>query len=107
MAFLERLRETNTARYIAWTGTEEVDVLFAGVELGEEAGEVLGKIKKLERERRGWRGSRATIEDLADEMADVIIVLDRIAGAYGIDLAAATASKFNKTSEANDFPHRL
>lgn len=105
--FLQTLRVINADRYQAWAGSSEVDVLFSGVELGEEAGEVLGKIKKLERERRGWRGSRATVEDLADEIGDAIIVLDRIAGAYGIDVRKAVADKFNKTSAANDFPHRL
>lgn len=107
MTFLELLRETNTERYVAWTGSPDVDLMFCGTEFGEEAGEMLGKLKKLERERRGWRGSRATVEELADEMADVIIVMDRIASAFGIDLEAATINKFNKTSEANDFPHRL
>lgn len=105
--FLQALREINAARYAAWAGSDEVDVLFSGVELGEEAGEVLGAVKKLERERRGWRGSRVTVEDLADEIGDVIIVLDRIAGAYGIDLRQAVADKFNKTSIANDFLHRM
>lgn len=86
---------------------DAVDVLFASTELGEECGEVQGAIKKLVREERGWRGSRVTVDDLADEIGDVIIVIDRIAGAYGINLAAAIANKFNKTSAANGFHHRL
>jgi len=45
---------------------EDVSLLFRGVELGGEAGEALNVIKKLERERLGWRGSRATPEQLAD-----------------------------------------
>ena len=37
-------------------------------------------------------------QDLADELADVAIYLDIMAASEGIDLAAAIASKFNRTS---------
>ena len=56
-------------------------------------------IKKLERERYGIRGSRDTIEHLAEELADVIICVDLIAASMGIDLNAAVIQKFNATSE--------
>jgi NTP pyrophosphatase (non-canonical NTP hydrolase) len=105
--FLDRLRAVNGARYVAWTVDGVEDPLFLASEFGGEAGEVLNEVKKLVREARGWRGSRTTVDKLASEMGDAIISLDNLARGYGIDLAAAAAAKFNATSEANDFPHRL
>src|SRR5690606_32982880 len=64
-------------------------------------------IKKLERERLGIRGSRATTEMLAEELADVVICADLIAMDAGIDLDAAVAAKFNATSEKVGLPTRL
>jgi len=64
-----------------------------------EVGEACNVIKKLERERMGIRGSRATVEQLAEELADVVICADLIAMKEGIDLMASVAIKFNKTSE--------
>lgn len=55
-------------------------------------------MKKLERERLGIRGSRATVGQLAEELADVMICVDLIAMQYGIDLGAAGREKFNATS---------
>lgn len=72
---------------------------FRGNELGGEAGEAQNVIKKIERERLGLRGSRVSINDLADELADVIICADLIAMEEGIDLGKAVKRKFNATSE--------
>jgi len=47
----------------------------------------------------GIRGSRDTIEHLAEELADIIICADLIAMQAGIDLDAAVAAKFNATSK--------
>lgn len=105
--FLDHLREVNADRWAAWAGTPQVDALYASNEFGGEAGEVLNVVKKLVREDRGWRGSRSSTQALAEEIADCIICLDTIARAYGIDIADAIARKFNATSIANDFPHRI
>lgn len=80
------------------------DPMFAAVELGGEVGEALNVVKKLERERLGLAGSRATVEDLADELGDVVICCQILASKYGIDLPKATARKFNKTSRKMGFP---
>lgn len=95
------LRAANEERQRLWCagGDFEPDLAFRGVELAGEVGEALNVVKKLERERRGWRGSRATKEDLASELADVIICADLLAMSAGIDLFAAVAEKFNATSE--------
>jgi NTP pyrophosphatase (non-canonical NTP hydrolase) len=101
------LREANAARQIQWANGESVGLLFRATELGGETGEVLNVCKKLERERMGWRGSRATVEDLSDELADVVICADLLAMTVGIDLYAAVVRKFNATSEKVGLPQRL
>lgn len=100
------LREANTARQALWGGDIH-DAAFHGLELGGEAGEVLNVVKKLERERKGLAGSRATVADLAAELGDVVICCDLLAKKYGINLEQATANKFNATSEKMGFDVRL
>lgn len=89
------------------TRNNDAGIMFDAVELGGEVGELLNVVKKLEREDRGWRGSRAGINDFADKCADVLICLDKLARRRGIDLAEATIAKFNATSEKVGLPHRL
>jgi len=99
---LHDLRETTLKRQIEWTdGTmDPKDALsFRAMELGGEVGEALNIAKKLVRERNGWRGSRATVDDLADELADVVICADLVAACENIDLMAAVKRKFNATSD--------
>ena len=74
------LHKANIARGIEWEGSnEKCDLAFWGVELAGEVGEACNIIKKIERERLGMRGSRATVQDLTDELADIIICVDLIA----------------------------
>lgn len=100
------LREANSARQELWGGDQQ-DGMYRAVELGGEVGEVLNVVKKLERERLGLAGSRATITDLEDELGDAMICLDLLAKKYGINLDQVTARKFNKTSEKMGFDVRL
>lgn len=72
-------------------------------ELAGEVGELCNIVKKIERERLGIVGSRASIDNLADELADVVIVADLIAAIAGINLEAAVCRKFNHTSKARGF----
>lgn len=104
---LATLRRVNGERAEAWLMGQKSDPLFWAVELGGEVGEILNVVKKLVREELGWLGSRATTQDLADEIADGIICLDSLARHYGIDLASAVAAKFNATSDKNGFPHKI
>lgn len=94
-----KLRAANAKRQQEWDKDNQITLSYRGTELGGEVGEALNIIKKLERERLGIKGSRATLEDLAEELADVIICCDLIAMATGIDLTQAVENKFNKTSE--------
>ncbi len=74
------LHKANIARQKEWENSDtKCDLDFWAVELAGEVGEACNIIKKLERERMGMRGSRATLQDLADELADVIICVDLIA----------------------------
>jgi NTP pyrophosphatase (non-canonical NTP hydrolase) len=105
--FLAQLRLINAARALEWMNGAASDPLFWAVELGGETGEILNVVKKLRREELGWRGSRASVDDLADEIADGIICLDSLARHYGIDLEAAVVRKFNATSDKVGLPHKL
>jgi NTP pyrophosphatase (non-canonical NTP hydrolase) len=96
---LEKLREANIVRQREWDANEEFDLVFRAVEMAGEMGEACNVIKKLERERLGKRGSRATIAQLAEELADVIICVDLVAMDAGIDLVSAVRAKFNASSE--------
>ena len=96
---LMKLREANILRQNEWQKGESVDLSFRGNELAGETGEACNVIKKLERERLGYVGSRATVEDLADELADIIICVDLVAEKLNIDLSKSIVNKFNKTSQ--------
>lgn len=94
------LREANVARQKEWdVGGKTNDLAYRGNELAGEVGEACNVVKKIERERRGLRGSRATLDQLIEELADVVICVDLLALVEGIDLEEAVRNKFNKTSE--------
>lgn len=95
----QTLRVANQVRQAEWDSKDQISLSYRGNEMAGEVGEACNVIKKLERERLGIRGSRATVAQLAEELADVVICADLIAMAEGIDLDAAVRDKFNKTSE--------
>ncbi len=103
------LRTALIARQKEWVADsgQEPDVGFRAIEFVGEVGELFNVIKKILREAGGWRGTRATQEDLADEFGDALICLYNLAEKMGVDLDAAAIAKFNKTSEKYGFPHRI
>lgn len=101
------LREANAARQAEWDVGGQLSLSFRSNELAGEVGEACNVAKKIERERLGIKGSRATLEQLADELADVVICADLVAMAEGIDLVSAIARKFNATSEKVGLRTRL
>ena len=105
--FLRQLRDVNRSRLAAWEGGAPADICFHATELGGEVGEVLNEAKKLHREVMGWRGSRSSVDRLAEEIGDVLICLDKLAAQFDIDLAECTATKFNATSDKVGLPHKL
>lgn len=103
---LDILRAANERRQELWCPdpSQVPDLMFRATELGGEVGEALNVVKKLEREARGWVGSRASKDDLAAELADVIICCDLVAMQAGINLSDAVIDKFNATSDKVDIP---
>lgn len=105
---LADLREANVTRDIEWNGEgPRLDAAFRGVELAGEVGEACNVIKKLERARRGLKGSKDTLEHLGEELADIVICVDLVAMTYGLDLSEAIRNKFNATSEKVGLKTRL
>ncbi|MCJ8335625.1 MAG: MazG-like family protein [Epibacterium sp.] len=96
---LEELRTANVTRQAEWPGSEQADIAFRAIEVAGEFGEVAEAVKKFLRAERGIKGSTATLEDVADEMADALIALDLLANQMGLDLSKAVQRKFNRTSE--------
>lgn len=94
----DRLRHANQVRQREWPGNEQADLAFRALEVAGEFGEVVEAVKKFLRAERGIRGTTATLDDVAEEMADAIIALDLLADKLGVDLGTAVAAKFNKTS---------
>jgi NTP pyrophosphatase (non-canonical NTP hydrolase) len=78
------LRDANAARQEEWDVNNQIDTDWRMNELAGETGECCNVLKKLHRERLGLVGSRVTKDDLADELADVVICLDLtlMAGSY-------------------------
>jgi NTP pyrophosphatase (non-canonical NTP hydrolase) len=107
MTDFQTLRKANAHRQRQWDREGKIDIAYRGNELAGECGEACNIVKKIERERRGIRGSRATLAQLADELADVIICVDLIALYEGIDLWESVRKKFNETSVNNGLDTRI
>lgn len=102
------LRAANAARQKEWDKENKITLSYRGNELAGEVGEACNIIKKIERERIGLPGSRSNKEQLAEELADVIICADLIAMDEGIDLMhKAVPAKFNATSRKVNLETRL
>lgn len=93
---IKQIQEALAVRDLEWDPYNKLTLEFRGVELAGETGEACNVIKKLVRERLGLRGSRATVQDLKDELEDVIICAALAANAAGIKLNIA--DKFNASS---------
>lgn len=90
MTTYHTLRDANAARQDEWDPKGDAKNLdWRMNELAGEVGEVCNILKKLRRERCGIPGSRATRDDLADELADVLICLDLTLMSGGYDPAKA------------------
>lgn len=101
------LSRANAIRQGEWDPSDKIGLSFRGNELAGETGEACNVIKKLDREKLGLRGTRATKEQLAEELADVVICADLIAMTAGIDLGTAIVVKFNATSEKYGLQTRI
>lgn len=106
---LAELRLANVFRNEEWFKGERVFIplSFRATELAGETGEACNEIKKLERTNLGLVGGKESLDDLADELADVMISVDLIAMDLGIDLSESIARKFNKTSDKHGMGTRI
>lgn len=113
----DRLREINWRRAQEFFGdTDDWSILERCGEMTGEAGEAANVAKKI---KRGWKMKNgiktpydqadldALFDDLADELADVIITADLAAAQNNIDLGARVVKKFNEKSEKWGCEHRL
>lgn len=107
MLTIEALSQANDIRQLEFDPFGLLDLMFKSTELAGETGEVCNVAKKLERERLGIRGSRDTVEHLAEELADVVICASILANHEGIDLEKAIRDKFNATSDKIGLSVRL
>lgn len=102
------LREANDTRALEWNPDgPPLSAEFAVIELAGEVGELCNAVKKHLRFVRGLRGGANDPQNLADELADVVICADLLARKLGIDLGDAVVAKFNATSEKYQFETRL
>jgi NTP pyrophosphatase (non-canonical NTP hydrolase) len=114
MLTFNALRAANVSRKIRWHG--EADE-WSGADWSNamcgEAGEAANVVKKLRRHEThtgttyNTPAVDALLPALAEELADVVTYCDLLADKYGINLEAAVVAKFNRVSEAQDFPERL
>ncbi len=94
------LRDANLERQKEYgESAPHMSLSYWGNAIAGEVGEVCNVLKKLEREAMGLKGSRDTVEHLAEELADVRIYMDLLEAKMGIDIDAAIVRKFNATSE--------
>lgn len=104
MSFLKKLREVNQKRLgiidkefnsKQWSLLE-----WAGALCGEsgELANILKKVKRREGKETYDAFLNAKIPSIAEELADVVLYCDLIAGELDIDLEQAITNKFNKKS---------
>ena len=111
------LTKANVTRAQRWhPGFPEEDDWTGGdwaTAMAGEAGEACNVVKKLRRVETAKRGrvteqdTAELVEQLAYELADLIIYADLLAAKYGIDLTLAVLAKFNSVSRDYGFPERL
>ena len=100
---LRNLGAANQARQDAWPGGAKIDLAFVGLEIGEEAGEVQGAVKKIIRHRDNIAGNKTKseaelLQKFSDEAADLFINLSRMCNALGVDPDEIIRAKFNSKS---------
>lgn len=95
---LHGLQHAVDARSVQIDPQHKLGAMFFAIEFGGEAGEALNKVKKLIREALNIPGSRTSVDELGDEIADTIITACNLARCYKIDLDAHIRSVFNRTS---------
>jgi len=81
------------------------NVIAFALGLGEETGEVLGKVRACEGITKRKAGTSE--EDVAMEIGDVLAYLDLVAQAYGFTLEYCAQTKYNIVSERSGSAYRF
>lgn len=111
----------NMKRHREWpressNDAEEWDLNQWGIAIAEEAGEVCGSIKRLNRFRAGYvikrRKSRLESEQegldkIKGEIGGLLVYLDLLAQHIGSNLEECAVTEFNSVSEREGLPHKL
>lgn len=109
------LRAINGDRCRRWHygGEPWISVDWSNAVAGE-AGELCNKVKKLRRletavDQHGVdeSSSSALLEQIAEEIADVVLYCDLTADFFGLSLEEIVKAKFNKVSDKRGYPHKL
>lgn len=100
----EDLQAATIARTALWEPNGGTSLEFRGLELGGETGELQNKLKKYARFKLGMRGGADNLNEVAEELADVIISATVLANHLGMNVEQAVRMKFNLTSVNNNLP---
>lgn len=105
------LRLANRDRQDYWGGSENWTLADWSNAVAGEVGEACNVVKKLRRPHLGTVGNDHQPEvyarQLESEIGDVLIYLDLLANAAGLDLDRCVLRAFNEKSEELNMPVRL
>ena len=105
------LRQANDERQAYWGGSENWTLADWSNALAGEVGEACNVVKKLRRPQLGTVGNGHSAEiytkQLETEIGDVLIYLDLLANAAGLQLGQCVTRSFNEKSEKLNMPIRL
>lgn len=108
---LKALRQANRARQEFWGGSSNWTLADWSNALAGEVGEACNVVKKIRRPQLGTIGNDADapryFHQLEAELGDVLIYLDLLADAAGLDLSICVSRAFNEKSEKLNMPVRL
>lgn len=76
-------------------------VIYPTLGLGSESGEVLGKIKKIFRDKNG-QFSQEDLENIKSELGDVLWYVSQIASDLNLDLTEIAKENINKLFSRKD-----
>lgn len=100
MKFIEELNYMNKLRLKEYDPDGHTDnILYRGLEVAGEAGELGDACKKVYRTLHDIKGTPGNMDDVYDEMGDVMISLSLLAIHLEVDIENITKRKFNKTSD--------
>lgn len=88
------LRAANATRPLTAAAERDQELCYRGNELAGETGKVCDAIKRIRDQRQ--EAAAASIHELVEALANVVVCVDAIAHHAGIDLGAAVAAKLEK-----------